>query len=84
MDRDRARHGAGPREERERTRTELLQGGRATDGADQEGGVDAGGGRLRPEPSSLIERGRSREDETLLDREHRRVNRATLASGEGQ
>ena len=84
MDRDRARHGAGTREERERTRTELLQGGRAADGADQEGGVDAGGRRLRPEPCSLIERGRSREDETLLDREHRRINRATLASGEGQ
>ena len=84
MDRDRARHGAGTREERERTRTELVQGGRATDGADQEGRVDTGGGGLRPEPSSLIERGRAREDETLLDREHRRVNRATLTSGEGQ
>ena len=84
VDRDRTRHGAGPREERERTDTELLQGGRAADGADQESGVDTGGGRLRPEPSSLIERGRSREDEALVDREQRRVNRTTLASGEGQ
>ena len=84
MDRDRSRHRAGAREEREGTRTELVQRTRATDGADEEGGVEAGGLGECVDPGVLGQRGRTGEDEALGNRQLRRVGNRILAGREGQ
>ena len=84
VDGDRAGHRARTGNEGEGAVAELLERAGTADRAFQDDGVDAGSRRLGLEPSSLSQRGRTREDETLIDRQHRRVGRAALTGSESQ
>ena len=84
MDGDRTGHRARAGNEGESAVAELLERAGTADRAFQDDGVDAGSRRLGLEPSRLSQRSRTREDETLIDRQHRRVGRAALTGRESQ